>query len=300
MPLKIITGDILEQKSDILVMPAAPRKGPSSEFAENIYNAAGYDDMQKARKKIGHLPAGEAAVTPGFNLTAKYVIHVFTPEWFGGFMNEPEFLANCYCNAIKSAVKLNAKSISFPLLGSGTNRVPPDVAEKIAVHAICNCLRTHSYSINVYLVICPGTAKALSECDIALPEEKKQFHKSRFIKYMNDNIPNITKFANYIGCNKSTVNRIMNGNTECPQKSTVLLIAIGLQLSKEERYDFINCSGNPYPVDERDYKLEELLDSGYTNIDDINILLYQQNPEWELRHKCRGDMISESKKKTNP
>lgn len=291
MPLKIITGDILEQKSDILVMPAAPCGGPSSKFAENIYNAAGYEDMQKAREEIGHLPDGEAAVTPGFNLNAKYVIHVFTPEWFGGFMNEPKFLTNCYKNAIKCAAELNAESISFPLLGSGTNRVPPETAEKIAVDAVSGYLRAHSLSINVYLVIHPDTAKVLS--DLNPQKEKTQFNKSRFIEYMNSNIPNITKFANYIGCNKSTLNRIMNGNTECPQKSTVILIALGLNLSKDERYDFINCSGNPYPIDERDYKLEELLDMGYTNIDDINIMLYQANPEWELRNKCKGDIITE-------
>lgn len=287
MPLKIITGDILEQKSDILVMPAAPRTGPSSQFAKNIYVAAGYEDMQKAREQIGHLFDGEAAITPGFNLNTKYIIHAFTPEWFGGFMRETELLTNCYKNGIKIAVKLNAESISFPLLGAGTNRVPPDVAKKVAVDAIAGYLRAHSLSINVYLVIYPDIAKELS---VLKPfKEKSRFHKSRFIEYMNKNIPNITKFANSIGCNKSTVNRIMNGNTECPQKNTVLLIALGLHLSKDERYDFINCSGNPYPVDERDYKLEELLDNGYTNIDDINIRLYEENPEWELRNKCKGD-----------
>lgn len=287
MPYKIITGDILEQKTDILVMPAAPRSGPSSQFAKKIYTIAGFDDMQKAREQIGHLPDGEAAVTPGFNLNAKYVIHVFTPEWFGGFMKEPMYLTNCYKNALKIAIDMNVASISFPLLGSGTNRVPPADAKKIAVETISGYLRAHPSPLNVYLVIHPDIAKELS--GFSTDNDRPRFHKSRFIEYMNTNIPSITKFADYIGCNKSTLNRIMNGNTASPQKSTVLLIALGLNLTKDERYDFINCSGNPYPVDERDYKIEELLENGCTNIDKINIRLYEENPEWELRHKCKGD-----------
>lgn len=295
MPLKIITGDILKQKCDILVMPAAPRTGPTSKFARTIYDTAGFDNMQKARKKIGHLSDGEAAVTPGFNLNAQYVIHVFTPEWFGGFMSEPKFLTKCYCNAIKCAINLNAESIAFPLLGSGTNRVPLDVAEKIAVDAISGYLRAHSYSINVYLVIHPKTANEMSESALDLQKETPHFCKSDFIKLLNGYIDSISKFSEYIGLNKSTLARIMNGSTECPQKSTVILIALGLGLSKDKRYELINSSGNMYPVDERDYKIEDLLERGCSNIDDIELALYNENPAWNLRQKCKGDILSSGK-----
>lgn len=291
MPLEIIIGDILKQKSDILVMPAAPRIGPSSEFAKKIYNTAGFDEMYKARMEIGHLSNGEVAVTPGFKLNAKYVIHAFTPKWHGGFMHETKFLTNCYKNAVKIAINLNVKSISFPLLGAGTNRVNPYVAKKVAVDAITGYLRANSCPINVYLVIHPDM-----ETELFAPEhsEKKiKFDKSRFINRMNNEIQNITKFADSIRCNKSTIDRIMNEQTKYPQKNTVLLIALGLGLSKDERYDFINCSGHPYPFDQRDYRLEELLDNGYTNIDDINIILYQENPEWILTNKCKNDVIPE-------
>ena len=122
MPLEIVVGDILENQSEVLVMPLAPRKGRLSEFAKTVYNAAGYDNMKKARDEIGKISKGKAAYTSGFDLSATHVVHVSVPEWFGGFSDEPKYLSKCYYSDlwyynynIVRYIKPTNKSQSFQL-----------------------------------------------------------------------------------------------------------------------------------------------------------------------------------------
>jgi O-acetyl-ADP-ribose deacetylase (regulator of RNase III) len=84
LPLKIIRNDITKVSADAIVNSANPKPkyGTGTDYA--IYNAAGLDELLAERKKIGNIHVGDIAVTPAFNLKAKYIIHTVGPIWFGG------------------------------------------------------------------------------------------------------------------------------------------------------------------------------------------------------------------------
>lgn len=305
MKFKIVIGDLLEQDAEAIVIPAVPHSGPTSRHGRAIYQAAGYDELLQARREFGRLSDGEAAITSGFALNAKYVIHVYTPEWFGGISGEPKYLTRCYCNALKSAAKAGIKSVAFPLLGTGTNRVPPAIALRIAEDAINGYIMAHLLNVAAYLVIHPSIKKELSallsdtfdsggtmaQLNPCCMQERTA--SDRFYAYIK-RISHPSRLAEAIGCSPSTITRILNREGKSvPHKITVLLIAIGLGLSKEERHDFLNSVYAPYPFDARDRRLEELLEMGYTNIAMINSLLAEDDPDWILMHRSKGDRPAE-------
>ncbi|MBQ2264905.1 MAG: macro domain-containing protein [Oscillospiraceae bacterium] len=298
MAAETITGDLMQQNTEAIVIPVVPFSGPSSKFTRTVYEAAGYDELLEARRAFGHLHDGEAAVTSGFGLRQKHVIHVYTPEWFGGISGEPKYLTRCYCNALKAAVRQGIRSVAFPLLGTGTNRVPLQIALRIAEDALRGYIRAHSLDIRAVLVIHPATAKALPELhadSFAAFAEMSSIQESaayeRFHAYLR-RIECPSRFAESIGCSPSTITRILNRKGKSvPHKITVLLIALGLGLTREERLDFMNSVYAPYPHDARDRRLEELLEEGHTNITLINSLLAEDDPDWILMHKPKGEQM---------
>lgn len=88
-------------------------------------------------------PTGEARITPGFHLPAKYVIHTVGPVYSNGRRNEAQLLANCYRNSLDLAVKNNIRSIAFPAISTGAYRYPPGDATKIAVIEAMKFLEAH-------------------------------------------------------------------------------------------------------------------------------------------------------------
>ncbi|MGE5240303.1 MAG: macro domain-containing protein, partial [Bacteroidota bacterium] len=84
-------------------------------------------------RTLGGCPTGEAKITPGFRLPARWVIHTVGPVWRGGKQNEPTLLANCYRNSLKLAHQHGVKTIAFPGISTGVYGYPKDEAAKIAV-----------------------------------------------------------------------------------------------------------------------------------------------------------------------
>jgi len=103
-----------------------------------IFSAAGAKELQYACNQYGSCPTGEAVLTPGFRLKAKYIAHAVGPRWQGGGHNEQQLLHNCYQNAMKLAYNKGCRSIAFPLISSGIYGYPVRQAWQVAIHAICS------------------------------------------------------------------------------------------------------------------------------------------------------------------
>ena len=160
MPFKIIRDDITRVKADAIVNTAnpLPRIGAGTDSA--IYAAAGIDKLLAARKKIGPIHAGKAAVTPAFDLDARYIIHTVGPVWIDGEHGEEKVLRSCYDECLKLAESLSCESIAFPLIASGTYGFPKDLAIKTATSVIYDHLMKND--MEVYLVVFDRKAYALS------------------------------------------------------------------------------------------------------------------------------------------
>ncbi len=137
MPLKIVRNDITKMKTQAIVNTANhnPIVGPGCDIA--VYKAAGYDDLLNYREKyIGFVPEGEVFITPGFNLSAKYIIHAVSPLYRGGDDGEEEKLRSCYQKSLLLAKKYNIESISFPLISTGSFGYPKEEGLRIALDEI--------------------------------------------------------------------------------------------------------------------------------------------------------------------
>ena len=104
-----------------------------------IHRAAG-PELRAACAKLGGCDTGEAKITPGFNLTARYVIHTVGPVWGGGERGEDRLLADCYRNALSLALEHGLASIAYPAISTGAYGFPPCRAALIAVRTVLAAL----------------------------------------------------------------------------------------------------------------------------------------------------------------
>ena len=161
MPLNIVRNDITKVKADAIVNSAnrQPVCGGGTEY--QIYEAAGHEDLLKAREQVGPLDVAEVAVTPAFALDAKYIIHTVGPKWNDGKSGEMLALAGCYRNVLEKAKELGCESIAFPLISSGVFRFPKDYAVRIATQSIGEFLQTNEMLVT--LVVFDRKAFEVSE-----------------------------------------------------------------------------------------------------------------------------------------
>jgi len=147
MPFQIIRADITKVKADAIVNTANPSVAIGDGVDSAIYNAAGKEQLFEERKKIGILEPGEVAITPAFNLDAKYIIHASGPWWDGGKHDEVQLLRQCYDKSLQMAYDTGCKSIAFPLLATGTYGFPKELGLDIAVSSFTRFLEDHEMEI---------------------------------------------------------------------------------------------------------------------------------------------------------
>lgn len=161
MPLLIVRNDITKMKVDAIVNATNPMLKMGGGVSGAIFTIAGRRQLQDACDAIGHCAQGDAVITPGFDLPAKYVIHTVGPVWHGGVAGESEQLADCYIHSLELAKKHGCESIAFPLVSSGTYRYPKQEALNIAISAISQFLFEND--MTVYLVVYDAKAFMLSK-----------------------------------------------------------------------------------------------------------------------------------------
>jgi O-acetyl-ADP-ribose deacetylase (regulator of RNase III) len=150
--IKIIIGDITEQKTDAIVNAANTTLLGGGGVDGAIHRAAGPGLLEECKTLKG-CPTGEAKITKGYRLYARYVIHTVGPVWNGGNYGEPEKLASCYRNSLQLAVKHKIKTIAFPSISTGAYRYPVEEAAKIALTEINKFLKSNS-TIEKIIIVC--------------------------------------------------------------------------------------------------------------------------------------------------
>lgn len=151
MPFKIVRNDITKMQVDAIVNTANEAPIYSSGTDSAVYKAAGEEALLEERRKIGYLAKGDVAITPGFNLPAKYIIHAVSPYYKDGQSGEEEKLRSCYKKSLALALKNGCQSIAFPLIATGGFGYPKEEGMRIAVDEINAFLFKHSMFI--YLVV---------------------------------------------------------------------------------------------------------------------------------------------------
>ena len=160
MPFEIVRNDITTMQVDAIVNTANPNPIVGTGTDTMVHAKAG-PKLLAARKKIGAIPRGGAAITPAFDLQARYVIHTVGPVWQDGNRGEADILRSCYERSLALALKKGCESVAFPLISSGNYGFPKDKALQIAIAAFSAFLLEHE--MQIYLVVFDRTAYQLSE-----------------------------------------------------------------------------------------------------------------------------------------
>ncbi len=180
MPFKIIRNDITKMQADAIVNTANPNPiiGDGTDAA--IYMAAGRERLLREREKIGVIKRGQAAITPAFDLDARYIIHTVGPVWGDGRDNEEDLLRSCYQNSLDLAKEYGCSTIAFPLISTGAYGFPKDLALKIVIDVVSHFLLKEEMMI--YLVVFDQEATRLSErmfCDVEAYIDNRQVAEVR-------------------------------------------------------------------------------------------------------------------------
>lgn len=160
MPFEIVRNDIVNMQVDAVVNTANPNPVIGSGVDSGIHKKAG-QELLVARQKIGCIGFGDAVITPGFGLDAKYVIHTVGPIWEDGNHGEEQILSSCYRKSLALAKEHECESIAFPLIATGNYGFPKPLALQIAVREISTFLLENE--MQIYLVVFGKEAFALSE-----------------------------------------------------------------------------------------------------------------------------------------
>jgi O-acetyl-ADP-ribose deacetylase (regulator of RNase III) len=133
-----IRADITTLAVDAIVNAANRALAPGGGVCGAIFAAAG-PELVDACEALGGCETGDAKVTPGFRLPARWIVHTVGPVWHGGGQHEPEQLASCYRRSVEVARDTGARSIAFPAISTGIFGYPGEAAAEIAVRTLRAC-----------------------------------------------------------------------------------------------------------------------------------------------------------------
>jgi O-acetyl-ADP-ribose deacetylase (regulator of RNase III) len=308
MPFTIIRNDITKLHVDAIVNSANKSLLYGSGVCGQIFKAAGKLELQAACDKLAPIKTGEAVITPGFALPAKYIIHAAGPVYRDGKRGEEELLRAAYTNALKRAVENECESIAFPLISSGIYGYPKAEALRVATFAIRDFLCEHD--IDVSLVVFDREAFEVSEkllgavasyIDEHYVEAHRVLQGQRYSIAVNlddliDNIdePFSTTLLRLIDAkgkadsevykraniDRKLFSKIRSGNGYMPSKRTAVALAVALELNLNETGDLLGRAGYTLSHSQKfDVIIEYFIASGKYDVYEINEVLFNYDQQ---------------------
>ncbi len=279
MPLYIVEKDITTIECDAIVNAANSSLLGGGGVDGAIHAVAGVELLEECMT-LGGCRVGDAKITKGYNLPAKYVIHTVGPRWYGGFGREKELLTSCYSKSLALAKEYGCESVAFPLISSGIYEYPDDKALAVAVDAIKEFLLDNEMTVYMAFLykgklkidanLLAGVKEYIEE---NYEEESPKQYGARMLSAFNrdekarnreledmlseldDNFAvTLLKLIDKTGMSdvecykkanvsKQTWYKIMNDKNYKPSKNTVIAFAIALRLSLEETKELLATVG---------------------------------------------------------
>ncbi len=300
MSFRVVVGDILRQKTEVIAVPAIMHAGSGpdrTEISIRIFEAANYNGLMKEFGSRPELKPGEHCFTSSFRLEKRSGIRKIAHFFPCRFCDEFHFEnLGVYREIINDAYNQNYRSIALMLYSEGYS--PELVFDKIKQDInwctmgrddleIILVVPTELVSPMLLLHIEKKGIEYINQSDtepVSRAEKAENYDMDKeFYTACLNKITNQSEFARTIDCTPSTITRIINKSLKgVPKKSTVLLIAIGLQLNSEERRSFINGAGYAYPADERDNAIEKIIRKESRSPQYIISTLEDMNSDWAL------------------
>ncbi|MBJ7415711.1 MAG: macro domain-containing protein [Niveispirillum sp.] len=153
--LRVHQGDITALEVDVIVNAAAPGLGGGTGVSRAIHDAAG-PDLFAAATALDPVGRGDAGITPGFALKARWVVHAVGPVYVTGKMGEDKVLARCYRRALELCVEKGGRSIALPAISTGAYRFPKALAAQVAVATVRAFVADHPDALDQVLFVATG------------------------------------------------------------------------------------------------------------------------------------------------
>lgn len=162
--IRIIVEDITKIDNDCIVNAANEGLHAGGGVCGAIFAEAGYDKLSDACRRIRHCDTGNAVITPGFDLPAKFIVHAVGPRYYDGTRNERTLLFNTYMNALKRMKEVGGHSITFPLISAGIYGYPKEEAWEVALEA-CNAFLfgQEYYDVDITFAVIDAAMKTLGD-----------------------------------------------------------------------------------------------------------------------------------------